>query len=435
MTDAPHHLEDYADRLRPRAASNLLLWMILGFFAAFVAWASLVKLDRTVHAAGRIVASGRLQVLSNLEGGVVAAILVRQGDAVRRGQPLLRLDAVAGSAELAGSEATMGALTAKVARLQAEIAGREPVYPAAANPADATQIAIERSLHAARIGELASLGAAARARTVQAARAVAEARAAYGARVAARDAARQQLDLVRPLVERGIEPRITLVQLQSSAAVAAGEAAQAQAGIARAQAAVGEARAALIQARETWRTQAGTDLSAAQAEMAARAGTMPALTDRVRRRIVTAPVDGRVNRVLVTTVGGSVAPNQALVEVVPSADRLTVEAVVSPRDIAAVRIGQRARVNVTAYESSIYGGMQGRVVTISPDATVDERSGESHYTVRIEADAAAFRDATGRRLPIGSGMTADVNLLGERRSIMAYILTPFARLAENAARE
>ena len=435
MNDAPHHLEDYADRLQPRTASSLLLWIILGFFAAFVAWASLVKLDRTVHAPGRIVASGRLQVLSNLEGGVVAAILVRQGDAVRRGQALLRLDDIAGNAELAGSTATVGALTAKVARLQAEIAGREPAYPAAANEADATQIAIERSLHSARIGELASLSAAAQARTAQAARAVAEARAAYGARVAARDAARQQLDLVRPLVERGIEPRITLVQLESSAAVAAGEAAQAQAGIARAQAAVGEARAAVIQARETWRAQAGTDLSTAQAEMAARAGTMPALTDRVRRRVVTAPVDGRVNRVLVSTVGGSVAPNQALVEVVPSADRLTVEAAVNPRDIAAVRIGQRARVNVTAYESSIYGGMEGRVVTISPDATVDERSGESHYTVRIEADAASFRDASGRRLLIGPGMTADVNLLGERRSVMAYILTPFARLAENAARE
>ena len=228
---------------------------------------------------------------------------------------------------------------------------------------------------------------------------------------------------------------MTLVQLQSGAAVAAGEAAQAAAAIARAQAAVGEARAMLGQVRETWRAQAGADLAAAQAEMAARARTMPALADRVRRQLLTAPVDGRVNRVLVTTVGSSVPANQPIVEVVPSADRLTIEAAVSPRDIAAVRLGQRARVNITAYDSAIYGGMEGRVVTISPDATIDERTGDSHYTVRVEGDAAAFRDAAGRRLAIGPGMTADVNLLGDKRSVMAYLLTPLVRLAENAARE
>lgn len=432
---AHHHLEDYADALRPRAASSLLLWMIGGFFVAFVLWASLVKLDRTVHAAGRVVASGRLQVLSNLEGGVIAAILVHPGDVVRRGQPLVRLDQTAGGAELGSSEMAVGALGAKVARLEAEIAGREPVYPVAANAAEAAQIAVERSLHAARVSDLSSQSAAARARETQAARAVAEARAAYDARVAARDAARQQLNLVRPLVERGIEPQVTLVQLQSSAAVAAGEAAQAQAAIARAQAGVGEARAALGQVRDMWRAQAGSDLATAQAEMATRTRSMPALADRVRRAVITAPVDGRVNRVLVSTVGSSVPPNQPLVEVVPSADRLTIEAAVSPRDIAAVRLGQRARVNITAYESAIYGGMEGRVIIISPDATVDERTGDSHYTVRIEGNAAAFRDPDGRRLAIGPGMTADVNLLGDKRSIMAYILTPLTRLTENAARE
>lgn len=435
MTDTPHHLEDYADRLAPRAASTLLLWLTLAFFGSFVLWASLVKLDRTVHAPGRVVASGRLQVLANLEGGVIAEILVHPGDRVRRGQPLVRLDQTAGGAELGSSEVTVGALGAKVARLEAEIAGREPTYPAAKNAAEADQIAVERSLHAARVSELASVSAAARSREIQASRAVAEAEAAYSARFAARESARQQLDLIRPLVERGIEPRMTLVQLNSAAAVAASDAAQAQATIARAQAGVGEARATLMQARETWRAQAGTDLAAAQAEMAARARAMPALADRVRRAVVAAPVDGRVNRVLVTTVGSSIAPNQPIVEVVPTADRLTVEAAVNPKDIAFVRIGQRAKVNVSAYESAIYGGMDGHVVTISPDATIDERTGESHYTVRVEGNAATFRDASGHRLPIGPGMTADVNLLGDKRSVMAYILTPLTRLTESAARE
>jgi adhesin transport system membrane fusion protein len=429
------HLEDLADRIKPKAVSNLLLWLIIGFVVIFVVWASVVQLDRTVHAPGRVVPSGRLQVLSNLEGGIVSAILVHAGDIVKRGQPLVLLDQTQAGAEFGSSEITVGALTAKIARLEAEIAGRDPVYPAPATPEVAEQIGIERSLHAARMSDLSSLSSAAAAREAQAQRAVAEARSAYQSRVSARDSARRQLDMIRPLVERGIEPQLTLVQLENSAAIAGTDAAQASATIARAQSAVAEARASLAQVRGAWRAQAGTDLAAAQSEMAARRRAMPALAEKVRRSTVTAPVDGRVNRVLVSTVGGSIGAGQPIAEVVPSADALTVEALVSPKDIAAVRIGQRARVNITAYESGIYGGMDGQVVTISPDATIEERTGESHYTVRVRADAQRFRDPQGRRLVIGPGMTADVNLIGDKRSVIAYILTPFTRLSEEALRE
>ncbi|MES3101642.1 HlyD family type I secretion periplasmic adaptor subunit [Sphingomonas faeni] len=433
MTDT--HLEDLADRIKPKAVSNLLLWLILGFIAVFIAWASIVKLDRTVHAPGRVVPSSRLQVLTNFEGGVVSAILVHVGDLVKRGQPLVRLDQTQAGAEFGSSEITVGALNAKIARLQAEIAGREPVYPAATTPQVGQQISIERSLHAARMSDLASLSAAGAARAAQAERAVAEARSAYASRVSARDSAKRQLDMIRPLVERGIEPQLTLIQLENSAAVSGTDAAQASAAIARAQSAVAEARASLAQVRSAWRAQAGTDLATAQSEMAARQRSMPALAAKLGRSTVASPVDGRVNRVLVSTVGSSIGAGQPIVEVVPSADTLTVEALVSPKDIAAVRIGQRARVNITAYESGVYGGMDGRVLTISPDATVEERTGESHYTVRVRADAQNFRGPEGQRLVIGPGMTADVNLIGDKRSIMAYILTPFTRLREEALRE
>ncbi|MEG3162558.1 HlyD family type I secretion periplasmic adaptor subunit [Sphingomonas sp. LB2R24] len=433
MTDT--HLEDFADRIKPKAVSNLLLWLILGFIVVFIVWASIVKLDRTVHAPGRVVPSSRLQVLSNLEGGVVSAILVHVGDLVKRGQPLVRLDQTQAGAEFGSSEITVGALNAKIARLQAEIAGREPVYPAAATPEVAQQIGIERSLHAARMSDLASLSAAGAARAAQAERAVAEARSAYASRISARDSAQRQLEMIRPLVQRGIEPQLTLIQLENSAAVAGTDAAQASAAIARAQSAVAEARASLAQVRSSWRAQAGTDLAAAQSEMAARQRSMPALAAKLGRSTVASPVDGRVNRVLVSTVGSSIGAGQPIVEVVPSAETLTVEALVSPKDIAAVRIGQRARVNITAYESGVYGGMDGRVLTISPDATLEERTGESHYTVRVRADAQNFRGPEGQRLVIGPGMTADVNLIGDKRSIMAYILTPFTRLREEALRE
>lgn len=432
---AEPRLEDYVDRMRPGRASSLLLWLILAFVVIFILWASLVQLDRTIHASGRIVPSNRLQIVSNLEGGIVSAILAHPGDVVRQGQVLVRLDQTQTGAELGSSAITVDALTAKIARLEAEIGGREPVYGTPANAAIAEQIGIERALHAARMADLASLTSAGAAREAQAQRAVVEAEAAYRSRQSARDAAQRQLDLMRPLVARGIEPQVSLIQLENGAAMAASDAEQAAATIARARSAVAEARATQSQVRQAWRAQAGTDLAAAQAEMAARRRTMPALAARDSRAVVRAPVTGRVNRVLVSTVGSSVAPGQPIVEVVPSADALTVEAMVTPRDIASVHIGQHARINVTAYDSAVYGGMEGEVVTISPDATVDERTGESHYTVRVRGRADSFRDRDGRRLPIGPGMTADVNLLGDRRSVMAYILTPFTRLSESAFRE
>src|SRR6187397_508775 len=136
MDDAQErpHLEDLADRIRPRAASNLLLWAILGFVAVFLIWASLAELDRTVRGQGRIIASSQLQVVSNLEGGVVDAILVRTGQQVRQGQELVRLNRTQTGAELGSGQAVVGALRAKIARLEAEVTGRTPDYPAPTDP-------------------------------------------------------------------------------------------------------------------------------------------------------------------------------------------------------------------------------------------------------------------------------------------------------------
>ncbi len=431
-----HNLEDLTTRIKPRQASNMMLWGIFAFFVIAIAWAALTRLDRTVHATGRIVPGSRLQVISNLEGGIVGAILVKSGDLVKKGQPLLRLEGTQLKAELSSSEITALALEAKVARLEAEVNGRTPVYPASGgNPGLEEQLGIERSLHASRMRELSSITQAAQARISQTQRAVTEARAALESRAAARTSYEQQLGMIRPLVERGIEPRLSLVQLENNLAIAQGDVSAATAAIARAQGGVAEATSALNQARQQWRAQAATELAAAQAEYAARRSTLPALQDRAKRTLIVAPMDGRINRVSVSTVGGIVAAGAPLVELVPSEDTLLVEGIVNPKDIGFVRIDQSARINVSAYDSAIYGAMEGSVVSISPDATVDERTGESHYTVRVRADADTLKDANGKPLPLGPGMTVDVSLLGDKRSVLAYIFTPISRLSERAMRE
>ena len=429
------HLEDLTDRIKPRTASSVLLWVVTGFVLVFFIWAYFAEIERTVRGMGRVVPSSQLQVVSNLEGGIVEAILVRQGQLVRAGDPLVRLDRTQSGAEYGSGEATMAALTAKIARLQAEVAGRSPVYPPAADPVLADQIRIEQSLHASRMADLASLSSAAQSRATQAERAVAEAEATYRARVTARDARQAEVRILRPLVERGIEPRLSLAQAESAASVAASEAEAAAEAIARSRAGVSEARSSLAQIRQEWRSQAANELAAAQAELSARQRALPALADRVDRTVVRAPLPGLVNRVLVTTRGGSVSPGAPLVEIVPSEESLLIEARVRPDDIAFVSLDQPAKVSVTAYDRAVYGTLDGRVVAISPDAVTEERTGETYYLVRVRTATNALRDPRGRAMPIGPGMVAEVDLLGDTRTVLQYILSPITKLSETALRE
>jgi adhesin transport system membrane fusion protein len=429
------HLEDLTTRIKPRTASNMLLWFVVAFMVAFFVWAALTELDRTVRGMGQVIPSSRLQLVSNLEGGVVQDILVRAGQQVRAGDPLIRLDPTQSGAELGSGEATVFALTAKIARLTAEITGREPAYPAVTNPLLADQIRIEQALHSSRMADLAGLLGAARARMSQVERSVAEAEAAYQARSSAYQQRRSEARLLRPLVERGIEPRLSLIQAESAADIAQSEMEGASQAVGRARSGVAEARSTLAQAQQQWRATAANELATAQAELSARQRALPALADRMQRTVLRAPLAGRINRVLISTRGGSVRAGEPVVEIVPSDESLLVEARVRPDDIAFVRLGQNARVAITAYDRAIYGVLEGSVVGISPDAVLEERTGETYYVVRVRTTENSLRDRTGRAMPIGPGMVAEVDLLGEKRSILQYLLSPITRLGETALRE
>jgi membrane fusion protein, adhesin transport system len=429
------HLEDLTDRIKPRSASSVLLWAILAFFALFIVWAMVTKLDRTVHAGGRVVPTAQLQVVSNLEGGIVREIVAKPGTVVAADAPLIRLDTTATGAEFNANQSSYDSLMVKVARLEAEIAGRTPQFPPTTDPAVLEQIASERSAYLSRQLDLSGQTSAAQARLAQAERAVAEAQANLDAAATARDGARQQAEMLRPLVANGIEPRLSLIQADNRASVATSQAAQARAGLARAQSSVAEARAMLAQIRQDWRAKAAQELAAAQADAAVKRQALPALADRYKRTTVRAPLGGRINRVLATTIGGTVRPGEPLVEIVPVDRGLTIEARVRPADIAFVRQGQRALVKITAYDYSIYGGLEGKVINISPDSIRDERTEETYYTVRILTSSDALVDQHGTKLPISSGMVADVNLIGDKRSVMSYLLTPFTRLSEEAFTE
>jgi adhesin transport system membrane fusion protein len=284
MNDAPDspQLEDLADRIRPRAASNLLLWAILGFVAVFLIWASFTELDRTVRGQGRIIASSQLQVVSNLEGGIVDASSCAPGSRSARAR-----NSSGSTARCRGRarqwQATLGALRAKIARLEAEVSGRSPDYPADRardGHADRDRAVAPR----ARMANLSAINAARRRGSSRPSARATEASATYQARVSAATPPEHELGAIRPLVERGIEPQLSLVRAESAAAVAGERSDGGSAAVARAQAGVVEARSVLDPAA------AGLALAGSQragcgsrASLPARQRSLPALADRVKR--------------------------------------------------------------------------------------------------------------------------------------------------------
>nr|WP_310522284.1 HlyD family type I secretion periplasmic adaptor subunit [Polymorphobacter sp.] len=427
--------EALPERVEPARAARVMLWSIAGFSLVMLGWAGLARIPETAVAMGRIVPSRQLQVIGNLEGGVVEEILVRPGQQVAAGEVLVRLDPGGAQADFGRSTAAANALAARIARLEAETAGTAPHFAAGLEAVAPAAVAAERALWSARLSDAAATAAGEAARLEGAERALAQAGAERRSHAEARAQAARETAMIAPLVNKGIEPRISLDRAQSALVQAQAAEAASGAAVRRAGAAVAEARAALRMAAGKSRIGAVDALAAARAELAGQAAGLPALKTRVTRTEIRSPIAGTVQRVLVATIGGAVAPGAPLVEVVPGGDALVVEVQVRPSDIGFVHVGQKAAVKLTAYDASVYGALDGRVERISPDAIVNERSGESHYDVRVVTGATALRAPDGAMLPVAAGMVAQVDLIGRKRSVLSYLLNPVTKLRENAFRE
>jgi adhesin transport system membrane fusion protein len=425
-----------AVRLKEQDFPSLLLFAIAAFTTIMLLWAAIARLDVTITAPGRLIPASQLQILSNLEGGTLAEIRVRPGQRVKKGDLLVRLDPVLRASDAAAGQASLDALNARAQRLSAAATGQAPGLDTPDLKAiDPTIRASEQALARTEASALAGERSMALARAEQARRAVGEAEANLSQRREALRLAEREEAVIRPLVQQGAEPALSLDRASSQRA-------QAQSALRAAEAALNRARAALVEAQRgvtavdlKFRTRAAEELANTQAELAARNEQQPALADRLARTEVRAPMAGVISRLKVTTAGSAVAPGEPLVEMVPAGDKLLVEARVSPADIGFVQPGQKARVRITAYDYGIYGALDGTVQAVAPDAVVDERSGEVHFLVRVALNNACFPTKSGRCLPLGAGMLAEANLLGPKRSVLSYLLSPITQISDSAFRE
>ncbi len=405
---------------------------VLGLlFVVFVAWAALFSVDKVTRGGGRVLPSVQNQVVQHLEGGIVQAILVQEGQRVRRGQVLFRIASAALNAEYENARAEMLAKRITLARMDAEIAGA----PGFAVPADlaaqapeaaAREVTLFASRRAQRGQQTGIIDEQARARRADIAglqaRLVnlhAEERLMVEQLQKLEAAFREEAISEREVLDK----RSSLAALRTRLADVANQIPQSAAQLSESAARRGEV---LTHDMQDVKERA----AALRLELAKAAQQFTAATDKQAREELRAPIDGIVNKLYVQTVGGVIKGGEPIAEIVPVDKTVLVEAHVAPRDRGNVWPGLPASIKITAYESTLYGGMEAHVIDVSPDVMQDPK-GEPYYRVRLSADTTSF----GPGKPVIPGMTAEVNIRAGHQTVLDYILGPLIRLRDNALRE
>ena len=434
MTDYNDILIDDALPIEPAKAAKMLLYIIAGLFVLAFVWAATARLDRVTRGQGRVVPSNQLQEVQYLEGGIVKEILVKAGQKVKAGEILVRLDPTQFKAEFAQGREGFNLAAARVRRLSAEAEQKELAFSEELLSAAPDVAADERSLYEARMAELNASLEVEGSKLVQRKQSLEDAKVARDYAQQSLDLAAEELAMMKPLVAKGIEPQIELLRTRQRESTARGELHRAEIAVERAEAEVAEAENEMIRIRKTFSAEVAGELSKAKAEYVELSGGLPAIRDKVERTEVRAPIDGVVNRVLVSTIGGVVQPGETIVEIVPSEDSMVVEARIKQDDIGFLSIGQSARVKLSAYDSGVYGSLDAKIESISADAIEDEKTGDRYYLIKVRTEQNVIR-TKGGDLQILPGMGAEVDVLNGKRTVLAYILKPLVEVQNKALRE
>lgn len=420
---------------RPAIMANIILLAIVAFFLLAVLWASWAEVDQVSTGEGRVIPSGHVQVVQNLEGGILAELLISEGDRVETGQILMQLDDTQFSSEFMENRFKHLGLQAVVARLRAELDGAALEFPAEVRQQLPAVAQAERALFQARAREQAAAIAVLQSQHQQKQHEIEEAKARIEQLRAVIKLAGDEKGILEPLVAKGINAPIELIRLQREISQNEGDLKVTRQSIRKLTESIKETKQAIQEARAQFRGRALQELNEAQVNMAALGQVVTSRDDRLRRTVIRAPMAGTVKQVFIKTIGGVVRPGMDLMEIVPAEENLLVEANIRPSDIAFMHPGLEATVRFTAYDYTIYGSLQATLDQISADTIFDEEKKERFYVIRLRTKSNSLLDNNGKPLPIIPGMTVSVDVKTGQRTILQYLLKPFRKLAGQAFHE
>ncbi|WP_040726619.1 HlyD family type I secretion periplasmic adaptor subunit [Thiomicrorhabdus sp. Kp2] len=420
---------------KPTVKSQMVVWVILLVFIWLIVWANYAELDKIVRGEGKVVPSSQIQIIQNLEGGIVEELFIHSGDKVKKGQILIKLDNTQFASSYGESELKEAELTAKAQRLAAEAFNK----PFIVSKVPSTDLEIQKLydrefyLYEARQKQVETTDNILVEQIEQKKLELQDAYSQQKQLTRSLNLLKKEVSFMKPLVKQGIASQVDLLKLEREENDALSKLKGVEFSIPRLKSAISEARSKREDAKETFANDAHEQMNQVLAEKEQLIKSKAALQDRVDRTDIKSPVNGTVKQMFVNTIGGVVQPGSDIVEIVPEDDSLVLETKILPADIGFIYEGLKAKIKFTAYDFAIYGGLDGTVTRISADTITDEE-GNSFYIARIKTD----RNHLGTKkepLFLLPGMTASVDIIVGKHTVLDYILKPIIKAKDTALRE
>lgn len=417
---------------------HILLGAVLVVVFSFLVWAYFANLDQITRGEGKVIPSSQTQVMQSLDGGTLAEMRVREGDVVEKDQVLLVIDNTTAVFSLSELKQRYYISSAAIARLQAEIAGKsdpeEISFPEAVVTDAPEKVAQEKSQFMIRQNQLSAQQATLRQEIEQRKNEINAISTKISSSAAGLDVAQQQLDILGPAVRAGAASKVDLLKAQQEAQNYKSEMANARASLPGAKSALGESQSKLSEALATFKAESAGELAKHQSDLASVQESMKEASAKVGRTELRSPVKGTVKEIKTRTTGGVIQPAQDIMEIVPIEDTLLIEAQIRPQDRGFIAPAQNAKVKITAYDYSIYGGLDATLEQISADAIENEKK-EMFFRVRLRTDKNFLVGKQGEQLPIIPGMTATVDILTGQKTVLEYLLKPILKARDTALTE
>ena len=438
--------------LNTPTSARTMLWVIALFFVAAVIWAAWAKIDKVTVGQGKVIPSSQVQIVQNLEGGLIKEILVKEGQQVSKGQQLLLIDDTRFRSDFREREQQVANLTALVIQLSASIDSVEVnrnfksrhwensviihddklVFPQDLEESQPQLTQRQEAEYQGNLHNLRNQLSVIDQQVKQKQQDLVEIQARVNNLRRSYRLAKKELDITKPLADEGVVPHVELLKLQRQANDTRRELTSSELKTPVIKSAIRESMLNRIDVALKFRSEQQEKLNNVQDQLSALVESTVGLEDRVNRTVVLSPVTGTIKTLNVNTVGGVIQPGMDIVEIVPTEDSLLIEAKIAPKDIAFLRPDLQAIVKLTAYDFTKYGGLEGVLEHISADTTQDDE-GNSFYIVRIRTQKTNFGQGTD--LPIIPGMMASVDIITGKRTVLEYLLKPILSTKNNALKE
>ncbi|MCL1986036.1 MAG: HlyD family type I secretion periplasmic adaptor subunit [Betaproteobacteria bacterium] len=403
------------------------------FFVVFIIWAYFAELDEVTRGNGQVIPSQRIQEISNLEGGLLSETLVSENQIVEKDQVLARISNEQAESTVRDNLHKQAEAEAAIQRLEAERNGNELVFPKEMEEQQLQVVTDQLALYNSRKtqfeGEIRALDAQLQQKNNE----MAEAQARRGQLEENLRLVMEQRNIARPLMLKGTFSRVDYLKLEQQVATLQGDVAGVAQSVARARNGAQEIQERINQRKSERMSQIQEEINKRRLDLNTIRETLAFGGDRTKRMDVRAPMRGTIKRILINTIGGTIKPGETVIELVPLDDTLLIEARIKPTDIAFLHPNQKAVIKITAYDFAIYGGLEASVEQISAD-TIEDKKGETHYLVKLRTrkNAIVYR---GESLPIIPGMTASIDIMTGKKSVLDYLLKPILKAKQNALRE